>query len=552
MALKLFKHNLEAYNAAKAMLASYGKAAIIHPTGTGKSFIGFKLAEDNPNKHIIWLTPSEYIVKTQLENLKREGGAVLDNITFITYAKLMLMSEEEIKALTPDMIICDELHRLGAEKWSEGFDRLCKAYPAVKILGLSATHIRYLDNQRDMAEELFEGNIASYMTLGEAIVRGILAPPKYVLSVYGYQEEFRKYEDRVDRIVNTGIRDKNRQELNRLRKALEMAEGLDKVFEKHMDNRAGKYIVFCSSRAHMDEMAEHAGEWFGKLDGDMHMYKVYSEDPMASQDFLDFKADDSNHLRLLFCIDMLNEGVHVNDIDGVILFRPTVSPIIYKQQIGRALSAGKKHSPIIFDVVNNFDNLYSISTIQDEINLAVSYYLNHGDANKIEVDSFEIIDETADCRRLFESLERSLSSTWEIYFQAAKAYFDEHGNLEVPKRYVTDSGLTLGMWLNTQRRVYAGKVPGNLTEAQIDRLNGIGMRWENAVELNWQNAYNHAKEYYETYGNLDVKAKYVCEDGFKLGQWIANMRTAYSNNSAAAASDAHDGDNKKFRLRFYT
>lgn len=50
----------------------------------------------------------------------------------ITYAKLMTMSGEEIKDLAPDLVICDELHRLGAEKWSEGFDRLCKAYPAVK------------------------------------------------------------------------------------------------------------------------------------------------------------------------------------------------------------------------------------------------------------------------------------------------------------------------------------------------------------------------------------------------------------------------------------
>ena len=57
-------------------------------------------------------------------------------------------------------------------------------YPDAKVLGLSATNIRYLDNKRDMADELFDGRIASNMTLGEAIVRGILTPPKYVLSVF--------------------------------------------------------------------------------------------------------------------------------------------------------------------------------------------------------------------------------------------------------------------------------------------------------------------------------------------------------------------------------
>ena len=69
MAISLFEHNETAYYAALSMMKKTGKAAIVHPTGTGKSFIGFKLCEDNPNKKICWLSPSEYIFKTQLENL---------------------------------------------------------------------------------------------------------------------------------------------------------------------------------------------------------------------------------------------------------------------------------------------------------------------------------------------------------------------------------------------------------------------------------------------------------------------------------------------------
>lgn len=71
---------------------------------------------------------------------------------------------------------------------------------------------------------------------------------------------------------------------------------------------------------------------------------------------------------------MLNEGVHVDDINGVILLRPTVSPIIYKQQIGRALSANKKTNPVIFDIVLNIENLYSISSIEEEMQVATAYY----------------------------------------------------------------------------------------------------------------------------------------------------------------------------------
>ena len=55
MAIELFEHNRIAYEAVVEMLKETGKAAIVHPTGTGKSFIGFKLCEDNPDKTIFWL-----------------------------------------------------------------------------------------------------------------------------------------------------------------------------------------------------------------------------------------------------------------------------------------------------------------------------------------------------------------------------------------------------------------------------------------------------------------------------------------------------------------
>ena len=533
MSIELLDHNMAAYKSAVSMMDRAGKAAVIHPTGTGKSFIGFKYAEEHSNSRILWLTPSDYIVKTQLENLKNEGGAELENVTFVTYAKLMLMDDAELSELTPDTIICDEYHRAGAEKWQEGFERLIAMYPNAKLLGLSATNIRYLDNQRDMAEELFDGNIASEMTLGEAIALGILPAPKYVISVFAYQKELRKYEDRVDKITNTGIREKSQRELDELRRALEMADGLDMVFKKNMTEPYGKYIAFCANREHMKEMIGHSDEWFGSIDKDMHIYEVYSDDPAASSDFAKFKKDNSEHLRILFCIDMLNEGVHVDDIDGVLLFRPTVSPIIYKQQIGRALAAGKKKTPVIFDIVNNFENLYSIGTIQDEINLAVSYYRDLGEGERIVTESFDIIDETRDSKRLFDILESNLSSTWETYFRAAKAYYNEHGDLQVPKRYITKEGLTLGVWLQTQRRVKRGTVGGILTDAQVRRLESIGMIWDDMRSLQWERGFEHAKAYYDEHGDLDVKAQYVCEDGYRLGSWIANNRTWHTNNSCA-------------------
>lgn len=65
MAVNLYKYNEEAYNSAFKMPNAKGKAAVICPTGTGKFFFGFKLCEVFSNKTICWLSPTEYIFKTQ-------------------------------------------------------------------------------------------------------------------------------------------------------------------------------------------------------------------------------------------------------------------------------------------------------------------------------------------------------------------------------------------------------------------------------------------------------------------------------------------------------
>ena len=367
VALRLFEHNEKAYRAAVRMMEQYGKAAIVHPTGTGKSYIAFKLIEDNPEKVVIWLSPSEYIFKTQLESLKRnDPDFPLANIHFYTYAKRMCCTQaqlDEIAAQKPAYIIFDESHRAGAECWGESTVALLKLCPDAKFLGLTATNIRYLDNNRDMAEELFDSRVASNMTLGEAVVMGILPTPKYVTTVYQYQKALAKYQARVDNLRTPGIQDVNQKYLDALRRALEQADGLDKVFA-------------------------------------------------------DFKTDTGDRLKLLFCIDMLNEGVHVEGISGVILFRPTISPIIYKQQIARLDSIG----------------------------------MVWGNRNDRQ---------------------------WNQGYQEAKRYFEAHGDLRVPVNYVSPEGYALGKWVKRQRytRQNPEKSCGALTEERMERLDAIGMIW---------------------------------------------------------------------------
>ena len=112
MGINLFKHNKEAYKAATEMLEQTGMAAVIHPTGTGKSLIAFKLAEEHPLDHFLWLSPSEYIYQTQLENLNMK----FPNIQFMSYSRLML-NEDSIETLHPDYIILDVVVGFMKEKY---------------------------------------------------------------------------------------------------------------------------------------------------------------------------------------------------------------------------------------------------------------------------------------------------------------------------------------------------------------------------------------------------------------------------------------------------
>ena len=532
--ITLYKHNQIAYASALELLRSRKRAAVIHPTGTGKSLIAFKLCEDFPEKRMLWLSPSSYIFKTQTENLAQmTDGFIPQNIRFLTYAKLMLMDEGKLSSLMPDNIILDEFHRCGADQWGNGVRRLLEIFPQVPVLGLSATAIRYLDHQRDMADELFDGNVASEMSLGEAIVRGILNPPRYITALYSYRKSLDVYGRRIVKLHSPERRQAAEQALERFRRALEQAEGLDVIFDRHMTSRHGKYIVFCANAAHMREMMTHASEWFGKVDPCPRMYSVYTADPSASLSFRQFKEDQKDdHLRLLYCIDALNEGIHIDGISGVILLRPTVSPIIYKQQIGRALAAGRSESAVIFDVVLNIENLYSIGTLEEEMQLATVYYRSHGRENEIVNEHFSITDETKDSLRLFGKLEESLSASWETMYAQAKAYYQAHGDLQVPKRYRTEDGYALGSWIHTQRKVRRQEQYGHLDAQRIALLDEIGMVWENVKDLQWNKNFVEARRYYETHGDLLVPAGYVTAEGTALGRWIANLRMCRKNGIA--------------------
>ena len=311
----------------------------------------------------------------------------------------------------------------------------------------------------------WESYIASKMTLGEAIVRGILPAPNYVATVYQYQKDLARYQTRVDNLRAPGIQDVNQKYLDALRRALEQADGLDRVFAHHITNKSGKYIVFCANKEHMDEMVSHVPEWFAGVNPDVVVYEAYSDDPGTHKAFADFKVDESDRLKLLFCIDLLNEVVEqVHDCR--VLFE--------------RLQAG---------LSSNWDHYFSAYYAEHgNLNISNSYVTAAGERLGQWVASQQWAYPK---RKLTDEQVKRLSRIgmywgnrndrqWNEGYQEARRYFDAHGDLNVPAGYVTPGGYNLGNWVKRQRytRHNPEKSCAVLTEERIAKLDAIGMRWE--------------------------------------------------------------------------
>lgn len=198
MSIQLREHNKIAYEKVSKMLNEGDRTAVVHPTGTGKSFIALKLIEENQDKKVLYLAPSNPILHQIKENILASEKKMFRNLTRMNYQKLAAMTDDEIAELDVDIVVLDEFHHCGAPQWGRAVSQLIEENPNAKILGLSATPIRYFDGNVDMAEALFGDKIASEMSFNDAIERGILPEFEYVSALYGYEKSLRELKARID------------------------------------------------------------------------------------------------------------------------------------------------------------------------------------------------------------------------------------------------------------------------------------------------------------------------------------------------------------------
>ena len=394
MSLNLQEHQQEAYDNVLKLFEEGRYAAVIFPTGCGKSFVTLKLIQDNIDKKILFLSPLQainnqmdnYIIKWLGENadIKDRNNAVRSIVPhFRSMLYQTLISNKKsaraiIEKLNPDIIIIDEMHHLKTDNneeneqdenvWGQKVKELLDMYPNAKVLGLTATPER--TDGINTVERLFEGKIASEITLVEALQSDKihLKAPTYIPSDYALGEKLEGILEEIEECEDEEKKKKLKKLYEKMRGIVDKADGIPELLKKNITKKDGKYIVFCGSKEDMEVKMKQAKEWFGEIDEEPEIYAIASAYRTEKgvryneQQIEQFEKSDSEHLKLLYSIDMLNEGVHVDDVSGVIMTRKTGSRLVYLQQVGRALSSDQnRETPIVFDLVNNYItyNLYN-------------------------------------------------------------------------------------------------------------------------------------------------------------------------------------------------
>ena len=114
-------------------------------------------------------------------------------------------------------------------------------------------------------------------------------------------------------------------------------------------------------------------------------------------------------------------------------------------------------------------------------------------------------------------------------FLATVEYYKKHGHLNVPTGYVNPEGIRLGVWISNLRNLRDGKkmrgTPPN--EAQIARLNEIGMVWSSNLENKWEKGFSEACEYALKHKTLITSSTYVTPNGYNLGTWLERQNKVY-------------------------
>ena len=522
MSMTLNPVNEAAFQKAVQSLETLNRAAVFHPTGTGKSCIAWKVVEAHPQTTFFWLVAgAQRLALRQAELTRYNGGTLPGNVRFCDCEKLAAATPEQWVRLgeqKPGCIVLDCYHELSAVCWAQSVQKLLRMCPQAKVLGLGVPNGAPVCAA---AQELFADCIVSHMTVAEAMAAGTMpVPSAYAALLWPQEEELATLRARIKNLCMPKGDTSLRVQYEELSWSLRQGENLTVLLPRLLSDTSGHYLVLFESAAYQEKLGTELEQLLRTVDPAVRFYAADHAcfaDSAAVETFL---SDTAPGPKVLLCVNAPGVQQPLEGLAGVILVRQSSLMSTFKQMLCRALVAAGSRSVPVFDLVAQFEGLGNGRTLQRDCTEAMTRAGS-------KTPGFRQERPMQQTYRLYGKLRREMEARWEVLCQAAADAAAKEGTLELPRSYTIHSGVPVGKWLELQRQVQAGQRPGRLTAEQAAKLEKLGIRWNHRLEAAWEKGFASAQKYRTEHGDLLVPVRYRDKNDFALGEWIVYNRQRY-------------------------
>lgn len=522
MSMTLNPANEAAFQKAVQSLETLNRAAVFHPTGTGKSCIAWKVVEAHPQTTFFWLVAgAQRLALRQAELTRYNGGTLPGNVRFCDCEKLAAATPEQWVRLgeqKPGCIVLDCYHELSAVCWAQSVQKLLRMCPQAKVLGLGVPNGAPVCAA---AQELFADCIVSHMTVAEAMAAGTMpVPSAYAALLWPQEEELATLRARIKNLCMPKGDTSLRVQYEELSWSLRQVENLTVLLPRLLSDTSGHYLVLFESAAYQEKLGTELEQLLRTVDPAVRFYAADHAcfaDSAAVETFL---SDTAPGPKVLLCVNAPGVQQPLEGLAGVILVRQSSLMSTFKQMLCRALVAAGSRSVPVFDLVAQFEGLGNGRTLQRDCTEAMTRAGS-------KTPGFRQERPMQQTYRLYGKLRREMEARWEVLCQAAADAAAKEGTLELPRSYTIHSGVPVGKWLELQRQVQAGQRPGRLTAEQAAKLEKLGIRWNHRLEAAWEKGFASAQKYRTEHGDLLVPVRYRDKNDFALGEWIVYNRQRY-------------------------
>lgn len=522
MSMTLNPVNEAAFQKAVQSLETLNRAAVFHPTGTGKSCIAWKVVEAHPQTTFFWLVAgAQRLALRQAELTRYNGGTLPGNVRFCDCEKLAAATPEQWVRLgeqKPGCIVLDCYHELSAVCWAQSVQKLLRMCPQAKVLGLGVPNGAPVCAA---AQELFADCIVSHMTVAEAMAAGTMpVPSAYAALLWPQEEELATLRARIKNLCMPKGDTSLRVQYEELSWSLRQVENLTVLLPRLLSDTSGHYLVLFESAAYQEKLGAELEQLLRTVDPAVRFYAADHAcfaDSAAVETFL---SDTAPGPKVLLCVNAPGVQQPLEGLAGVILVRQSSLMSTFKQMLCRALVAAGSRSVPVFDLVAQFEGLGNGRTLQRDCTEAMTRAGS-------KTPGFRQERPMQQTYRLYGKLRREMEARWEVLCQAAADAAAKEGTLELPRSYTIHSGVPVGKWLELQRQVQAGQRPGRLTAEQAAKLEKLGIRWNHRLEAAWEKGFSSAQKYRTEHGDLLVPVRYRDKNDFALGEWIVYNRQRY-------------------------